>query len=71
MAYEATAAGIGVDYAQSGENLREFIPRSEYCALRDDLELAIGVAISKVQIAKGKYVPNDDVKRMMREKYGL
>ena len=45
-----------------------FIPRAKYEALRETLELAIGVAISRAQFARGEGVPHKEVMRQARER---
>ena len=45
-----------------------FVPRAKYEALRETLELAIGVAISRAQLARGEGIPHKEVMRQARER---
>ena len=46
----------------------DFVPRAKYEALRETLELAIGVAVSRAQIARGEGIPHKDAMRRSRER---
>ena len=46
----------------------DFVPRAKYEALRETLELAIGVAISRAQIARGEGIPHKEVMRRASER---
>ena len=46
----------------------DFVPRAKYEALRETLELAIGVAISRAQIARGEGIPHKEAMRRARER---
>lgn len=46
----------------------DFVPRAKYEALHETLELAIGVAVSRAQIARGEYSTQEEVfKELDRE----
>lgn len=47
----------------------DFVPRAKYDALRETLELAIGVAISRAQIARGAYSTQEEVFRELDKEF--
>lgn len=50
------------------ETEADFVPRAKYEALRETLELAIGVAVSRAQIARGEGIPHKEAMKRARER---
>lgn len=53
---------------QAATSETDFVPRAKYNALRETLELAVGVAVSRAQIARGEAIPHKEAMRRVRER---